>query len=238
MSRTLGMAALALIAVTPLVAQEESATLYAGFDGKLSATHAAGDGQASINGLPRFVEGVKGQAVVVGGDNWLSYAAAGNLNPAQGSVEFWLKPLDWDGRDDRDSHFFVGAAGADRLYIYKFARWRHFTFHCRSAATPNYESLQAGIYAWQAGEWHHAVVTWDRATMRIYLDGELKSEASIPAPLEDLGDTLYVGRELATPQFAAGETALDELYVYPRPLFPEEVRRAYTRLTEPAPPEL
>ncbi|MBD3291395.1 MAG: hypothetical protein GF393_00615, partial [Armatimonadia bacterium] len=187
-----------------------------------------------VEGQPRFIEGRVGQAVVVNNDNWLSYPLAGNLNPAQGSVEFWLMPVDWNGRDETDSHFWVGAAGSDRLYIYKFARWFHFTVHVGTDDADRYLSIHdVSIRNWEPGEWHHAVVTWDSANVRVYIDGEFASEHSIPSPIDDLGDTIFVGKDLATPQFAAGETAIDELRIYPRPLFPEEVSRAYQRAENP-----
>ncbi|MGD9495804.1 MAG: LamG domain-containing protein [Armatimonadota bacterium] len=223
---------LALTAVAGL-AQDAATTFYAPFDGGFEPALATGSAEVTVQGSPRFIEGRVGQAVVVNNDNWLGYALPGNLNPRQGSVEFWLQPIDWDGMDEQFSHFFVGAFGADRLFIYKFARWRQFTFHVRTDDAEHYESLQAGIYQWQAGEWHHAVLTWDAAYMRIYLDGEMKAEASIPSPIDDLGDVIYVGKELATPQFAAGETAIDELRLYPRPLFPQEVARACQRAENP-----
>jgi len=222
-----------LLATTAVFAQDDAATLYAPFDGEFDATIAVGGAAATVQGEPRFVEGRVGRAVVVSNESWLSYPAEGNLNPSQGAVEFWLQPIDWDGSDDQGSHFFVGAFGNDRIFIYKFARWRHFTFHVRTDDADHYESMKAGIYRWEAGEWHHAVVTWDPAYLRIYLDGEMAAEASIPSPIDDLGDTIFVGKELATPQFAAGETAIDELRIYPRPLFPEEVRRAYQRADDP-----
>ena len=224
---------LALATVTGS-AQDDATTFYAPFDGGFQPALATGSAEVTVEGSPRLVEGRVGQAVVVNNDNWLSYPLAGNMNPAQGAIEFWLQPIDWDGTDDEFSHFFVGAFGADRIFIYKFARWRHFTFHVATDDADHYESMQAGVYQWQAGEWHHAVVTWDPAYLRIYLDGEMKAEASIPSPIDDLGDTIYVGKELATVQFAAGETAIDELRIYPRPLFPEEVARAYERADSPA----
>ncbi len=214
-------------------AQDEALLFYSDFDGDPAADFSVGEAPATLNGAPRFVEGRLGQAVVVGGDNWLSYPAEGNLRGSQGTIEFWLSPVDWDGRDNQRSHFFVGAQGADRIYIYKFIRWRHFTFHCNPEATTKYESLRAGVYPWQIGEWHHAAVTWDRAVMRIYLDGELCAEGAIPAPISDLGDTLFVGKDLATPQFEHGETAIDELRVYSRPLFADEIKRAYARADNP-----
>ncbi len=228
----------ALIAVLALAAaagfaQDDAMTFYAPFDGSPEPALATGSAQVTVEGSPRFIAGRVGQAIVVSNDNWLSYPLAGNMNPSQGAVEFWLQPIDWKGTDNTDSHFFVGAFGADRIFIYKFARWRHFTFHVATDDADHYESLRAGIYPWQPGEWHHAVVTWDPAYLRIYLDGEMKAEASVPSPIDDLGDTIYVGRELATVQFAAGETAIDELRIYARPLFPEEVARAYRRADNP-----
>ena len=233
--RLLTIAMIVLLATTFALAQDSAATLYAPFDGELDATMAAGTGEATVEGQPRFIDGRVGQAVVVNNDNWLSYPLQGNMNPAQGAVEFWLMPVDWDGRDQTDSHFWVGATGEDRLYIYKFARWHHFTVHVATDDADKYLSIHdASIMNWEPGEWHHAVVTWDTANVRIYLDGEMVSEHSIPSPITDLGDTIFVGKDLATPQFAAGETAIDELRIYPRPLFPEEVRRAYQRAENPA----
>lgn len=214
--------------------QDDAVTFYAPYDGSIEPALATGSAEVTVGGAPRFVPGKVGQAVVVNNDNWLGYALPGNMNPSQGAIEFWLQPIDWDGTDETNSHFFVGAFGRDRIYVYKFARWRQFTFHVNTDDSDHYESLAAGIYHWQAGDWHHAVVTWDAAYMRIYLDGEICAEASIPSAIDDLGDVIYVGRELATPQFAAGETAIDELRIYPRPLFPEEVARAYQRAENPA----
>ncbi len=215
-------------------AQDDAATLYAPFDDQLDAAVAAGGAEATVEGEPRFVEGRVGEAVVVNNDNWLSYPLSDNMNPAQGAVEFWLQPIDWVGNNTTDSHFWVGAAGEDRLYIYKFARWRHFTVHVNTDDADQYLSIKdVPIAKWEPGQWHHAVVTWDSANVRLYLDGELESEHSTPSPIDDLGDAIYVGKDLATPQFAAGETAIDELRIYPRPLFPEEVRRAYQRADNP-----
>lgn len=233
MMRALTIVMALLIAATGF-AQDSSVSFYAPFDGQFDAAMAAGESEASVTGEPRFIEGRVGQAVVVGNDNWVGYPLAGNMNPAQGSVEFWLMPVDWVGNNETDSHFFVGASGNDRIYIYKFARWRHFVVHIATDDAAHYVSIKdVPIARWEPGQWHHAVVTWDQANTRIYLDGEPAAEASMPSPIDDLGDTIYVGRELATPQFAAGETAIDELRIYPRPLFPEEVRRAYQRAENP-----
>jgi hypothetical protein len=217
-------------------AQDRLAMFYAPFDGSPVPATAGDSAVLDVHGTPEYIDGVRGKAIVVSPDSWIVYPLPGNLNPAQGAIEFWLKPVDWDGKDGTQSHFFVGAAGADRLFVYKFARWRHFTVHVSTDDAPRYESLKAGIYPWKTGEWHHAVVTWDAAYLRIYLDGEMASEASMPSPITDLGKTLAVGKDLATPQMAAGKTAIDELRIYPRPLFPEEVRRAYGRRENPQAP--
>ena len=93
------------------IAQDAAATLYAPFDGAPAAAMAAGDDAATGEGSPRFIDGRVGQAIVVNNENWLSYPLAGNMNPSQGAIEFWLKPIDWDGTVDSCSHFFVGAEG-------------------------------------------------------------------------------------------------------------------------------
>ncbi|MFW6156134.1 MAG: glycoside hydrolase domain-containing protein, partial [Armatimonadota bacterium] len=106
--------------------------------------------------------------------------------------------------------------------------------HVNTDDVDRYVSIKdVPIARWEPGEWHHAVVTWDPAYVRIYLDGEMVSEASMPSPIDDLGEGIFIGKDLATPQFAVGETAIDELRIYPRPLFPEEVRRACQRAENP-----
>ena len=233
--RTLTILTTLLLVAVAGYAQDSAATFYAPFDGEFDAAMAAGATGATVEGQPRFVEGRVGQAVVVNNDNWLSYPLEGILNPSQGAIEFWVSPVDWVGNNTTDSHFFVGAFAADRLFIYKFARWRHFVAHVATDDATHYVSIHdVPIARWEPGQWHHAVVTWDPANVRIYLDGEMRAEASMPSSIDDLGDTLYVGKDLATPQFAVGETAIDELRVYPRVLFPEEVARAYQRADNPA----
>ncbi|MFW6156135.1 MAG: hypothetical protein ACOC7J_02355 [Armatimonadota bacterium] len=109
--RPLLTALLLLLATTACIGQDGAATLYAPFDGEYDAAMAAGGAEATVEGQPRFIEGRVGRAVVVNNDNWLSFPLQGNMNPAQGAVEFWLQPIDWVGDNTEDSHFWVGAAG-------------------------------------------------------------------------------------------------------------------------------
>ena len=97
--RMIQIALLTLICAASF-AQDDALLFYADFDGDAAADYATGDAPVTITGTPRFVEGRVGQAVVVGGDNWLSYPTATTLNAPQGAIEFWLMPVDWDGRDN------------------------------------------------------------------------------------------------------------------------------------------
>ena len=57
-------------------------------DGVLSA----GNADASVVGIERFGDGVRGKATVVDPQTLLSYAFQGNCVPDEGTIMTWVKP--------------------------------------------------------------------------------------------------------------------------------------------------
>ncbi|MDB4945818.1 MAG: Autotransporter adhesin [Labilithrix sp.] len=72
-----------------------------------------------------------------------------------------------------------------------------------------------------AGVWFHAVVTYDKTTFRLFVDGVLAQETPSPPDLVDSSSAFVVGSAPAAFGFFAG--AVDELAIYDRALEPARI---------------
>ena len=77
-------------------------------------------------------------------------------------------------------------------------------------------------------DWHHWMGTYDGATMKLYLDGELKATKSQTGSVRGAGSSIVVGKNPGlNARFFQG--TLDEMKIYNRALTPEDVRKAAGR---------
>lgn len=102
------------------------------------------------------------------------------FDPAQGTIEVWIKPS-WSYDEAASNHqmvFYWGPQGwvnELRFFVYNqqvlAARWM---------ADGKVMSAETLIGDWVEGEWHYVVTTWDgaAATAKLYIDGELVAEVS------------------------------------------------------------
>ena len=222
----------------------------ASFDGKADADMAVGEKTASVFGNVYYTKGKEGKAIVTGQKgNERSYATfmtKGNINLPEGTIEMWVKPMDWSGEDTGSQFFFTADGGSEGwIYLYKF--WQKPTqimlWIGKGGKTENgdWRWVQPAIYGarWNQGEWHHLVVTWVKGggNARFYADGKLcnwpPGDISIPDEFvpESVGDHFNIGQALNWGKNnLAGFTAIDELYIYKRAISPIEVKTAFYRL--------
>jgi hypothetical protein len=93
---------------------------HASFDGTLDAAARGQCKPVRVDGPVVYRPGKFGQALVCGeGGAAVTYAAAGNLRAAAGTVEMWVCPLDWTGAED-EFHVFLEALGPGRLVFYRY----------------------------------------------------------------------------------------------------------------------
>jgi hypothetical protein len=85
----------------------------------------------------------------------------------------------------------------------------------------SYVTTETGANTVQTGVWQHALVTWDGATMRIYLNGALKQESAV-TQINDWSNSAAIGRQVhdGTEYF---DGKIDEVKVYPAALTEDQI---------------
>ncbi|MBI4024195.1 MAG: LamG domain-containing protein [Verrucomicrobia bacterium] len=199
----------------------------ASFDESAQPEKSAADSVASVpeGGRPRFVPGVRGNALVVGAKSWVRYPVVGNILPDKGSIAFLAKPIGWNGNDNL-VHFFVSAqAGSgDWLIVYKTPE-NKFLFTGGNAA--NYSYAETPAENWKDGQWKHICVTWDNGVACLYFDGALAGTRKWPVVAESFGNEFVLGGTIFGE--SKEEQALDELTIYNAALPTEEVAAIYSK---------
>ena len=126
----------------------------------------------------------------------LEYPPGGNLNPARGTLEAWVRPQfnpdpavapDDPGRGVFNRDFFMLDFGALRhLGFYWNIDDRGMRVFIKEG--DQYPILIGTTSHWQKGEWHHVALTWgDR--MCIYVDGQLLGSRPYIGTLPDRIET-------------------------------------------------
>ncbi len=226
----------ALATLCMAVSASASVPFYASFDGTVDADVGAMPQAEVHDGPAQFEVGKRGQALLVGDDSaYLSFDAA-NLPAAEGTIEFWIKPLGWDSVSTLTFHVWVetdtdGQAG-QKFIFYKYYKDQSL----RLIREQNNPLVERKPFAWKG--WIHLAVTWSPQASTIYWNGE-PSESMTPlasAGEEFLGRMLIGDRAWAKDIARNGErTLLDEFYIYDRALEPEEIRWAYEHAADRKP---
>ena len=180
--------------------------------------------------------GVEGTAAVIGTspDKGKLYHAVykndGILNPFEGTVSFWVKPVNWSGLD-KDFHVFFQASGADStLIIYKYINSNNLMFLLGPSRPVNgkYQWSMAGtnIKQWNAGEWHHIAAAYDRKSVELFIDGKRVSKILRQA-LPQKSFTTFSAGALAPKQWktSLGLTLLDKLQIFDQKLSGVDIAR-------------
>ncbi len=186
---------------------DEHTLLLLRFDGEVIGV--AGEVPVELAGTS-FESGVHGQGLRVDGLDRVIFGAAGELAPASGTVEFWIRPS-WNGIDGQTRTFFsLETGGVTELWFEKDGA-DNLVFIIRF---PDSEAFQAHhLGSWNAFEWHHLAATWEiPGAMRVYTDGfeRVAHQASAQDLLDPLPALLSIGGKNGAFQ---AEGVLDELRI-------------------------
>lgn len=221
----------------------------------MQADFSAGSGTPlpDSSGPREYTEGISGRAVVIGDDGKqmqnLKFQTRDNVSLPEGTLSFWIKPLDWNG--DKDGFIFLAGLAEPSnqgFRIYKYAGKGGFLWFLSGRRNPvakktEIQNIISLIKSWKQGEWHQIVVSWraggqtfigKESRQSIYVDGVLKQVKSLPDHVfpASLPTVFTIGpaERWGTPTVA--KSAIDEFQIYNRELSPEEIRAHYYRFSK------
>ena len=212
-------------------AEESPVVFYHPFEGKAEAEMATAPKVEVVGGPVEFAEGKRGQAMVAGDGKAHLVFDASNIPAREGTLELWLKPLNWDAMSTDTFHVFVETDKDEDghwFLVYKYYHAQNAGFIWENGGS----IFQRKITGWR--DWVHFAVTWSPAGCRMYFNGK---PSAVTMPKDP--PAKYVGRMMVGDrpwQFARDEqTLIDELYIYNRAFEPEEIAWALANAqTRPA----
>jgi len=184
--------------------------LLAHFDSGLAADYAAGAPNPS--GAAGLTDGKFGHAADFRRGLALSrdgvrlpfkapaWSAADNLDPSQGTLEFWFRPAFGDAppADGQRLHYLFdcrrGTAEGVVLVIIEAADGRRTLQFWEKLGDASENGLQVDITDWTPGTWRHLALTWRGVRRTLWLDAEpvAKHDAG-PDGLAVMGEALRFG---------------------------------------------
>ena len=207
--------------------------LYASFDVNADADRANGGGTHATATAQKLelVPGRTGKALRLGKGTSCRFPAVDNIRIEDGTVEFWMRPVDWDHTWTGIYNFFAIEETASRsfrghaLRCYGAERKRPLRYAYLAVVDDDVLLTGNGQVLWESGRWYHCALTWaDGCDVVLYLDGRAVASCRLKRKLTaaNLGQWLELGSSSVPPR----TTDFDELYVYRRRLAPEEIKWA------------
>ena len=176
--------------------------------------------------------GFRGSALRTGdGEGYVEYAAKGNINTKEGTIEFWMYAKDWE-LDDGHIHRFIDVRGEGNI---DFHIWppgvMELLVQASSSLTSRSENTAYGSNPTK-GRWSWFAITWQEGKpLGLYVGnispaGKGRSHDCSPrlgnTPVPEKLLKILIGDFGGRPGRQA-HTLIDEVYIYDRALTREEV---------------
>jgi len=156
------------------------------------------------------------------------FASDKNIDVTQGTLSFWLKPLDWSGSEGGFNVFFRTQAGRrNHFMLYKF--FHNQRLRMIIGEDTKWMETATLIGHWQPGVWRHLAVTWSPAEQRLFVDGQLAAVQPRRFPLENGApvEPISVGPGGTWAKGFIGHSLVDEFRIHDRPLSHAEIVSIY-----------
>ena len=179
--------------------------------------------------------GIAGNGMKIGRDKngkRLSKAYNGKfLSPREGTVSFWVKPIDWDKDSIKGNRLFFDARGKDgqMFYINSFARQNGKNTLMATLRQNNQDHhLIVPNIDWKRNEWHHVAVTYDSDSFCLYADGKLvKGAKSIV--LKNTFLHFFLGGDPGWDKGINGNSIIDEFQIFSTALAADVIEYLYEK---------
>ncbi|HEY6887711.1 MAG TPA: Ig-like domain repeat protein [Solirubrobacter sp.] len=196
--------------------------------GEGDARDSAGTSSGVLNGGTSFAAGVVGQAFSFDGvDDNVTVADAPALNPAtQITLDAWV--LDGDasvGSDliSKDGELF------ERQYLLNIINQR-FRAH---VGVPDDLKVLDGTTVVQTGSWYHAAMTYDGASLKLYVNGALDASMPVSGPIITTSQPVRIGGGAPLGSQLYFKGLIDEPEIFDRALTGDEIKALYLAHSHP-----
>jgi len=218
----------------------EWATFKLSFDaGSMVPDLAAGDWQPRLVGEPKFLPGLRGLALLAGGESGAGvYPRERNATlDSQGCLALWLCPLEWTHEQGPNTEyvmttnatFYLERQGPMHNEEGQVTRHEGLLGLVRGEVTGN-QTLVLDTTKWPNGEWRLIVLNWSWPVFSLSQNGsEFSSLTTRAAPPAGYFGDLVIGSR------GGEKTLVDEVFFFRRPLAREEIRLLYEALKPIAP---
>ncbi|MFH1521798.1 MAG: LamG domain-containing protein [archaeon] len=188
----------------------------------------AGDNDGTIYGNPVFIEGRNDMGKALSFDGVVDYVDCGNEDSLditnEITISAWVKP---EGTIPPETMIVarVNATGINTDWrfmanVYQDNNGVNWGFRVRTSASESVANSEL-----TSGSWYHLVVTYDRATVRFYLNGVADGTDSQTSAL-GTSHPVQIARGVGYAQKYFNGT-IDEVMIYNRALSGEEVEELY-----------
>ena len=238
---------LALLTAGAVSASEPGLLLHTSFDKFTTIPDHAANQKTKTSGIRpelqlRMYTGPKGKnnAVLLNNKEHIAYTHTDNFNFKQGTVSFWVKPVNWKMSARGKFQTFFELRSGDTKYRFIINKTNsgdalNFLIRCNGKSyittLPN--------TGWKTGEWHKIDCTWNSSGMKLYVDGKPPKSGSMQELVFKENPRFPESIRWAEMQlnFLRGwntdpewQTAYDELKIYDRVLSPAEILSEYEKV--------
>jgi hypothetical protein len=223
------------VTVNVTAPSDDGLVLALGFDENMGLTAFDGSGRnhhGAISGAERVSGKIGGALRFDGVDDWVTVADAPGLDLSSGmTLEAWVKPSGVAGWNT-----VLLKEGAGNMAYELYANNPDIARPAGYFTTPG-GGLRGvtGTAALQANVWTHLAVTYDGASMRLYVNGALARTVARTGAIVATNGPLHIGgNEVWGGEWFTG--LLDEVRIYNRALSATEIKADMSGSTLPEPP--
>ncbi len=205
------------------------------FDGSAQDTSGSGN-NGTINGAT-FVQGISGQALSFDGvDDMVVVPHSPSLSLEKYTMEAWIK---------RDLNEEFGPLETILIKRYEQSWMDNYQLNIYPSGKVYASSYSPDIWSWfslesdrniSAGDWYHIAATYDRSTLKIYINGVLDNSVNKQYSPYQNNFQLVIGRAcwgdpcLFKPSNPSFNGIIDEVRLYNRALSDSEIKAEYDAL--------
>ena len=179
--------------------------------------------------------GIAGKGMLIGraknGKRLSKIYSGKSLSQTEGTVAFWIKPLDWNKDTAKGNRLFFDARGnnGQMFYINSFAKQNGSNTLMATVRQDNQDyHLILPKIDWNQNEWHHIAVSYDQNSFCLYADGKLvKGGKGVTFAKPFL--RYFLGGDPGWDKGIDGNSVIDEFQIFKTALEPDVIEYLYEK---------